>query len=191
VFIMSIFRREVVERIGGFDERFRTNEDYDFWIRAALAGFRFARNPAPLGFYRRRSSSLSASEVRMLTGILRVFRKALPCSAEGTPARDVIVQQIARFETELLAAEAKAALERGDVTAAAASLDALRARRGGMALAFLAGALRRAPRAALWAYDARRQAQALSRALGAWQRARTQHAWADPHLTRKAATTGR
>ena len=58
----------VYERIGGFDEALRTNEDYDYWIRAALAGFRFWRNDVPLGRYRRRDDSLSASEVRMLRG---------------------------------------------------------------------------------------------------------------------------
>src|SRR4051812_5827779 len=105
VFIMSVFRREVYERIGGFDETFRTNEDYDYWIRAALAGFPFARNPRPLGLYRRHANSLSASEVRMITGILRVFRKTLPQCTPGTEAYRVAAGQIARFETELLAAE--------------------------------------------------------------------------------------
>ena len=167
VFIMSVFRRIVVERIGGFDERFRTNEDYDFWIRAALAGFRFARNPLPLGFYRRHEQSLSASETRMLAGILRVFRKTLPCCADGTRAHAVVLAQIARFEGELMAAEARDALERNDAAAAAASLSALRARRGrGAFLALAARVLRIAPGAALWAYRARRY-------IRRWRSART------------------
>ncbi len=162
IFIMSVFRREVVERIGGFDERFRTNEDYDFWIRAALAGFAFARNPAPLAFYRRHEQSLSASETRMLAGILRVFRKTLLCCAEGTPARAVILRQIARFEGELITAETRQALDRADAAAAAAGLDALHAFRGrGALLAIAARALRAAPRATLWAYRARRRYRAL------------------------------
>src|SRR5205085_7121550 len=49
VFIMSIFRRRVIDAIGGFDETLRTNEDYDFWLRAAAAGCRFLRNDTPLG----------------------------------------------------------------------------------------------------------------------------------------------
>jgi len=160
VFIMSIFRREVVERIGGFDESFRTNEDYEFWIRAALAGFRFKRNPTPLGYYTRRSDSLSSNDVRMLAGILRVFRKTLPCCAKGTPAHAAIVSQIARFEGELLAAEAREALDRNDAAGAAARLSALRARRGrGALLTVAARALRTAPRAALWAYRARQRVQ--------------------------------
>jgi glycosyltransferase involved in cell wall biosynthesis len=160
VFIMSVFRREVVARIGGFDERFRTNEDYDFWIRAALAGFRFKRNPTPLAYYTQRADSLSSNDVRMLAGILRVFRKALPCCAQDTPAHAVIVSQIARFEGELLAAEAREALDRNDAAGAAARLRALRDRRGrGALLTVAARALRTVPRAALWAYRARRRVQ--------------------------------
>ncbi len=160
VFIMSVFRREVVEKIGGFDERFRTNEDYEFWIRAALAGFRFRRNPTPLGYYTRRSGSLSSNDVRMLAGILRVFRETLPSCAEDTRAHAVIVSQIARFEGELLAAEAREALDRNDAAGAAARLCALRERRGRGALLMIAErALRIAPRAALWAYRARRRVQ--------------------------------
>lgn len=158
IFIMSVFRREVVDCIGGFDERFRTNEDYDFWIRAALDGFRFVRNPAPLAFYRRHEQSLSANETRMLAGILRVLRKTRLCCANGTRAHDIVVRQIERFEAELIAAEARDALERDDTAAAAASLEALRARGGrGLHIAAAAVALRMAPRTALWAYRARRR----------------------------------
>ena len=78
IFIMSLFRRRVYEAIGGFDESLRTNEDYDYWLRAALAGFRFRRNDRPLCHYRRRDDSVSAIDVNMLAGILRVYRKLRP-----------------------------------------------------------------------------------------------------------------
>jgi glycosyltransferase involved in cell wall biosynthesis len=155
VFIMSLFRREVVDRIGGFDEDFRTNEDYDFWIRAGLAGFKFLRNPEPLGFYRRHANSLSASDVRMLTGILRVYHKALPHCPPGTPGADVIAAQISRFETELLAANAREALGTGDMRKALAAVEGLRARRGGLALRLFAEFLQHMPRVATWVYQAR------------------------------------
>jgi glycosyltransferase involved in cell wall biosynthesis len=157
VFIMSIFRREVVDRIGGFDERFRTNEDYDFWVRAAFAGFKFIRNPKPLAFYRRHGNSLSASDVRMLAGILRVFHKARETAEAGSDAQRLIEQQIDRFETELLAAEAREALGRGDIAAASKNLDALRQRRGGLKIEIAARACRLAPQTALWAYRAYRE----------------------------------
>jgi glycosyltransferase involved in cell wall biosynthesis len=134
VFIMTVFRRKVYETIGGFDEGFRTNEDYDYWLRAAIAGFRFARNDRPLGWYRRRDDSLSASEVRMLTGVLRVTAKIRPL-LEGRPAEmGILDRQAARFEARLVVAEAHAALEAGDPSAMQESLAALHTLRGGALL---------------------------------------------------------
>src|SRR5262249_36776148 len=75
LFIMSVFRREVVDTIGGFDPAIFTNEEYEMWIRAALAGFTFTRHIKPLGWYSHRPDSLSASDTRMLRGILRVLAK--------------------------------------------------------------------------------------------------------------------
>lgn len=133
IFIMSVFRRRVYDTIGGFDESLRTNEDYDFWLRAASAGFVFARNDRPLGRYRRRDDSLSASEQRMLPGILAVYRKLRPALADR-PELAAIDAQIARFETECLAAEARGAIETGDFASASLHLAALHGRRGGLTL---------------------------------------------------------
>jgi glycosyltransferase involved in cell wall biosynthesis len=131
IFIMTVFRRRVYETIGGFDETCRTNEDYDYWLRAAIAGFRFARNDRPLARYRRRDDSLSASDVRMLRGILHVYRKLRPLLDERPAELAILDAQTSRFEAELLAAEARAALELGDPAAIQASLAALHDRRGG------------------------------------------------------------
>jgi hypothetical protein len=161
VFIMSVFRRLVVERIGGFDERFRTNEDYDYWIRAAAAGFRFARNSTPLAYYRHHAASLSANEVRMVSGVLRVYRKTLEMSPPGTTVRAIVERQIERFETELLRAQSRAALADGDAETAAAAIDALRVRTGGVRLALAANALRLLPRLMLRVYAARSSVRAL------------------------------
>ena len=142
VFIMSVFRRHVYTRIGPFDESMRSNEDYDFWLRAAEAGFVFARNDTPLGHYRVRSDSLSASDIRMLRGILHVYTKLRPVIAARPHEMSILQRQIARFESELLVAEARLALELADFAAAREHLGALHARRGGATLA-LAGLLAR------------------------------------------------
>ena len=41
----AVFRREVFEQLHGFDERFTQIADYDFFARAAAAGFRFGHTP--------------------------------------------------------------------------------------------------------------------------------------------------
>lgn len=167
VFIMSVFRRELVDRIGGFDESMRSNEDYDFWLRAAAAGAMFARNDRPLGSYRRRSDSLSASEVRMLAGILTVYRKLRPSIANRPTELALLDQQINRFSAELLAAEARAAIEAGDSVTAAARLTALRRCRPGLAIAAAALVARWAPGLLPRIYRARRARLVRQHAAGA------------------------
>jgi glycosyltransferase involved in cell wall biosynthesis len=155
VFIMTVFRRAVFDTIGGFDEAQWTSEDYDFWIRAAVAGFVFRRNPTPLGWYRVRGGSLSRDRVRMIRGMLLTFSKARPHCLPGTPERRALDAQVARFESELLLEEGKAALERGDCRTAAARLHALRARGGSRLVAATAWLADHAPRVAVLAYRAR------------------------------------
>jgi glycosyltransferase involved in cell wall biosynthesis len=145
VFIMSVVRRRVYTTIGSFDESMRSNEDYDFWLRAALAGFTFARNDRPLGHYRSRTDSLSASDVRMLGGILRVYRKLRPQIVHLPDEMAILERQINRFERELLTAEARLALELADFEMAREHLGALHALRGGAALSVASFLARWAP----------------------------------------------
>lgn len=163
VFIMCIFRRSVAEEVGFFDEGLRTNEDYDFWLRAACAGFTFHRNDRPLGYYRRRDDSLSASELRMLPGILQVFRKLRPSLLNRPFELSILDTQIARFETEQVAAEARCAIEMGDFAAASRHLDRLHGRRGGTALRVARLMARWTPALLSTMYHARRARLALAR----------------------------
>jgi glycosyltransferase involved in cell wall biosynthesis len=156
VFIMCVFRRTVYDAIGGFDESKATNEDYDYWIRASHAGFRFHRNDLPLGGYRWHADSLSANEVRMLRGILVVLNEHRPRTHGHPEEARILERQIARFETELLASEARAALEAGDYPSATRHLDALGARRRAVSLTIARVMVRRAPSLLAWLYRRRR-----------------------------------
>jgi glycosyltransferase involved in cell wall biosynthesis len=164
VFIMSIFRRRVYESIGPFDESLRTNEDYDFWLRAACAGFVFYRNDQPLGYYRRRDNSLSADELRMLPGILQVFRKLRPQLLTRPYELAILDAQIARFEIEQVAAEARGAIAAGDFVAARRHLATLHGRRGGTILRVAKLMARWTPALLSTVYNVRRARLALSRA---------------------------
>ncbi|HMD33806.1 MAG TPA: glycosyltransferase family 2 protein [Vicinamibacterales bacterium] len=104
LFIMCVFRREAAESVGGFDAAFLTNEEYEMWIRAALAGFTFTRHVRPLGWYHcGRPDSLSANRTRMLAGILRVLARTRPSLAARSPERAILERQVERFERELAA----------------------------------------------------------------------------------------
>src|SRR4051812_32722809 len=178
LFIMTVFRRTVIDAVGGFDPALFTNEEYDLWIRASLAGFRFARHPKPLGWYSCRPDSLSSSDTRMLSGILRVFAKTRPEVPAGSRERAILNRQVARFEAELLAAEARNSLSRGDALEAGRQLTALHARRGGWKLWLASRATTIAPSLALAAYGIRkdgltarsvvRAARSIDQTIGQW-----------------------
>lgn len=155
VFIMTTFRREVFDAIGGFDEAQWTSEDYDFWLRAALAGFVFRRNSAPLGRYRVRDGSLSRNAPRMIRGLLQTYGKTRPRCPDGSAARRAVDAQISRFELQLLLEEAKLAMEAQDFATASQRLRALQARGGGANVRLVAWLAEHLPSAALLAYRMR------------------------------------
>jgi len=152
LFIMAVFRRQVVDTVGGFDPSVFTNEEYDMWIRAALAGFTFTRHTTPLGWYSCRPDSLSSVDVRMIDGILKVFERTGPKLPPLSPERTILERQVARFEAELAAASARVSLAIGDGERAARQLAALHAQRGGILVAAAACALAFVPSLALLAY---------------------------------------
>ncbi len=138
VCIMSVFRREVVDRAGGFDRRFTGNEDYEFWLRASNAGFGVVQNRRPLGYYRRRDDSVSSDDVRMLNGIIRVLESAARMEGPLAEERATLDRQLRRFRCELLKADMRLSLSRRDPRTAARELKALSEMRGGWGLAVAA-----------------------------------------------------
>ena len=125
------------------------------WIRARSPGSRSRATPSRSAGTRAGPDSLSSSDTRMLSGILRVFAKTRPALPAGSPERAILDRQVARFEMELLAAEARASLQRGDGREAARHLAALHARRGGWTLRLASGVATPAPWLALAAYRLR------------------------------------
>ena len=170
LFIMAVFRRRVIDALGGYDPRLRSNEDYELYLRAALAGFTLIRNPSPLGWYTCRSDSLSASDTRMLAGALRVLKKVRPGLSPGSTELAVLDRQAAVWEQRLAAARARASLARGDRRAVARDLAVLYARRRHWLIAMAA----RLPRVAVAAYRLRDLARRLGSARGV--RASVRHA---------------
>lgn len=65
-----LYRREVDERLGGYDEDLFGVEDYDFWLRAAAAGFTFHRIAQPLYLYRRHEGSLTDMRARSIHALV-------------------------------------------------------------------------------------------------------------------------
>jgi glycosyltransferase involved in cell wall biosynthesis len=104
-----LVRRRAADRAGPFDIGLPPAEDWDFWLRCALAGARFQFDAAPgtLALVRTHSLSSSRNHARMFRSILLMRRKVGPLLAD--PAlRRLNREQLAVNEGQLGAAEAAA-----------------------------------------------------------------------------------
>jgi len=159
VCIMSVFRRDMHQAIGGWDESFRGgSEDYDFWLRAAARGFAFARAATPLSYYQRRPDSMSARPLPMLAGIAASLRKLRDRLDAGRDAAviEAIERKLAQFHHERLATEAKDALRARDFATASQRFDELRRHCGGAKFGVIAAWSRLAPSSLAWIDSKRR-----------------------------------
>jgi len=153
--IMSVFSRAVYDCIGGLDDTAAHNEDYDYWLRAAEAGFAIVSNPKPLAYYRRHVTSKSADQSGMIHGIISVYRKAEARCAGRTAELAALHRQIARFEQQQLFEAAKQHLRGHDFETAARNFRALSELRGDFASHAIARLSALCPRALLLAYRAK------------------------------------
>lgn len=49
----SFFKKEIWEKVGGYDESYKTFEDYEFWCRCAIHGVQFTHLSHPIFLYRK------------------------------------------------------------------------------------------------------------------------------------------
>lgn len=71
--IACVYRREILGRIGGFNERFRTWEDGDLHVRLAAAGARFHVIPEVLAIGLRHGTGASADGAAVIADRLRLL----------------------------------------------------------------------------------------------------------------------
>jgi glycosyltransferase involved in cell wall biosynthesis len=73
----AVARRELVERVGLFDESLRSSEDFELWVRIARAGGNIQYHRHVILHYRRRPESLSGERTRFEEGVLRSLNKVM------------------------------------------------------------------------------------------------------------------
>ena len=79
----AVFRRCIIDEIGGFDENLRSSEDLDFWLRvAATRRWQFYRLSEVLCCYRVRPSGLSFDIQQMESSRRKVIQGAYQRSSE-------------------------------------------------------------------------------------------------------------
>lgn len=117
---MSIFPRALVDEIGPFDETLRRAEDWDFWLRAVLAGYRVVHQPRPLALYRWTDDSLSAGVEEMDEAVRAVLRKAAAGNDLRPEERAYVERRLAGPDPRVLYRRAEQALRDGRYGEAAA-----------------------------------------------------------------------
>lgn len=101
VFISALFKREILNEVGWFDEGLRGSEDFDLWLRMLQHGYRFAFLREPLARYRKRADSLSSSSVNYFQNVLRVLCKALSAPQTTPEQTQLIMTTISKIEAEI------------------------------------------------------------------------------------------
>ncbi|MGH2925295.1 MAG: glycosyltransferase family 2 protein [Solirubrobacterales bacterium] len=90
--------REAVERVGGLDVDLRQAEDYDLWLRIAIAGFGIVSGPEALAVVRNRAGSLSKDELELAEGVRAVCRRLLSEYEVSEEARAAAAAQLERTD---------------------------------------------------------------------------------------------
>jgi glycosyltransferase involved in cell wall biosynthesis len=77
IFVSALIPRAVLDEVGGFDERLRSVEDLDLWLRIVERGYRVAYQPLALADYTIGAGTLSRDTLRMTRSRQAVYRAAL------------------------------------------------------------------------------------------------------------------
>jgi hypothetical protein len=91
-----LFHRSVVEKLGGFDIRYKLCADLDFWVRAYAAGFSFRYYPIEVGRFRVRAGQLSGDVQLTRREQAEIVRRHFP------PTRSRLALACIRFRYRLL-----------------------------------------------------------------------------------------
>jgi glycosyltransferase involved in cell wall biosynthesis len=80
---VALLRKEVILKIGGFDESLISHEDWDFWLRAAFSGFKFSSIEPIVAHYRKHQNCMSLNNERMMLSSLQVFERIFASDTIG------------------------------------------------------------------------------------------------------------
>lgn len=100
IFGLVTFRREILDRVGLYDEGLRGVEDLDLWLRMMQHGYRFTFTDEVLVKYRRHDSSLSASSTAYFDQVLKAYRKFQASELTTTQQRDLAEAYCRKIEAD-------------------------------------------------------------------------------------------
>lgn len=119
VSIMSVFPRELLDDVTGFDVSLERAEDWDFWIRASFAGWTVAHQGSPMALINRTGDSLTSAIDTVARSEAEILRKTARTQALTPRQARRIESRLAIGEPSTLWSDSAAALEVGDYERAA------------------------------------------------------------------------
>lgn len=147
IFGLLVFRREVIEAVGNYDESLAGQgaEDFELWLRMLRHGHRFKFTREVLALYRWRQDSLSNTGVKILSCVVSVYEKLL--GGELTDDQRLWIEvRMPEWRAQLSYACFKDALAKQNFAEAEQHLTDARSFYRQLKLALLAAALKIAPR---------------------------------------------
>lgn len=147
IFGLLVFRRELIDRLGGYDESLQGQgaEDFELWLRMLKAGCRFKFTTKPLAKYRWRHNSLSNTGVGILSCVVSVYEKQLRGELTADQ-REWIEGELPELRAQLSYARFKETLKQARYEVAATHLAEANRFYRRPKLALLQAALKLAPR---------------------------------------------
>lgn len=122
IFGLALFKRELLETVGYYDEELGASEDFDLWLRMLRHGCRFGFTREPLVKYRWRADSLSNNSDKLLNNLSKVYHKWLRDPAITAEQRALIEAQLRDADAMLNWSLYRARLKVGDYQEAAQHL---------------------------------------------------------------------
>ncbi|HEX4947832.1 MAG TPA: glycosyltransferase family A protein [Blastocatellia bacterium] len=150
VFISAVFKRDILDVVGTFDENLRGSEDFDLWLRMLQQGYQFEFLREPLVRYRKRVDSLSSSSTRYFQNVLRALCKALGSPSTTPEQAQLILTTINGVEAEIGLVVSKQKILARDFLGAVRNMTDVLANRPSWKLKLVAACLLLAPELMAW-----------------------------------------
>ena len=150
VFISAVFKREILAKVGWFDESLRGSEDFDLWLRMLQRGYHFDFLREPLVRYRKRADSLSSSSAHYFQNVLRALCKALSAPHTTPEQTCLIMATISQVEAEIALVTLKQKILARDFLSAVRDITDVMANRPSWKLKLIAVALLLFPELLAW-----------------------------------------
>jgi len=113
VSVMSVFPREMLHDIDGFDEALDRAEDWDFWLRAVYAGWTVKAQRRPLALFNRTGITLTSAGAKVIAAERQILERMQQRADLSRTEREYLVRRLAAPPLRLLTSAADADIRAG------------------------------------------------------------------------------